>query len=530
VIEAKMTSKFNDLIIGPCSLPRISVACDCISDEGMREGTFDENGYACFIVPPRLKHYISVSIYNVTDAVLLDENNHRLRSLVRSGPKDGEHKFVFTLPTQKSLSLIISGMEGTAWRFDWQIYKAMTLAPIQEKVPDSKLLRELSLKLVKYCNSDKFWHNIEHQGTPLVETIDNNKKLVTFLWRGVHDNVFISGSPSGQHDPMFKIANSDIWFRSYVVPADTLLQYQFAPDVPRLEKNPEEQWRAILGNAQVDPLNPNTTDYVYEDPWNSFSLVNISLTPRYFSHEKMGRSISLGSLTHHTIFSDYLGNSREITLYRPAANAPIGWTLLLFDGQIYQKIWHISNVIEQLIASHILPPINVVLIDSLDLTRRGRELPPNIAFSNFMAHELLPWLRQKNIAVEPDKTIIAGSSFGGIAASWVALRYPSLFANVISLSGSYWWAPKEDAPGWLTREYTKSSRYPIRFWIQAGKFETAGPNGGNYINNLEFYNILKDKGYEVSFHSWHSGHNYVAWCEALVDGIRDLIDLDEVIQ
>ncbi|MGU0055941.1 alpha/beta hydrolase-fold protein [Enterobacter hormaechei] len=38
--------------------------------------------------------------------------------------------------------------------------------------------------------------------------------------------------------------------------------------------------------------------------------------------------------------------------------------------------------------------------------------------------------------MQRQKTVLAGSSYGGIASSWVALRYPRLFGNVLSLSGS----------------------------------------------------------------------------------------------
>lgn len=107
----------------------------------------------------------------------------------------------------------------------------------------------------------------------------------------------------------------------------------------------------------------------------------------------------------------------------------------------------------------------------------------------------------------------------------VALRYPRLFGNVLSLSGSYWWAPKGEAPGWLTRQYQQSPLYPVRFWLQAGEFEQAGPGGGNYRTTREFENVLREKGYRVSFHPWSSGHDYAAWCEALIHGMRDFTGL-----
>lgn len=68
----------------------------------------------------------------------------------------------------------------------------------------------------------------------MVEPVDAGHKRVTFLWRGASRNVFILGSPAGDHDPLFRLGDSDVWFRSYVVPADTLMQYKLAPDVPQV--------------------------------------------------------------------------------------------------------------------------------------------------------------------------------------------------------------------------------------------------------------------------------------------------------
>ena len=60
------------------------------------------------------------------------------------------------------------------------------------------------------------------------------------------------------------------------------------------------------------------------------------------------------------------------------------------------------------------------------------------------------------------------------------------------------------------------------FWVEAGRFETQGKGGGIYRDSLEFARMLNEKGYRVSFHPWSSGHDYAAWTEALVYGLRDL--------
>ncbi|MGE9716533.1 enterochelin esterase domain-containing protein, partial [Escherichia coli] len=74
-------------------------------------------------------------------------------------------------------------------------------------------------------NIQLFWQQIQQEGTPLVEPYDNHNKRVTFLWQGAQSNVYLLGSPAGDHDPLTRLANSDIWYRSYIVPNDTLMQY-----------------------------------------------------------------------------------------------------------------------------------------------------------------------------------------------------------------------------------------------------------------------------------------------------------------
>lgn len=396
-------------------------------------------------------------------------------------------------------------------------------ACFERPLPTSPLLQQLAKTLKQGGTTADFWQARQQEGTPLVEPVDAKHKRVTFLWRGARNNVFILGSPAGDHDPLFRLGDSDVWFHSYVVPADTLMQYKLAPDVPLIEGNMREKQRAMLASAQADPLNPNTLQ-PQQDRWNRSSL--LALNPsRYCSLSAMKAPIKSGSLTRHQLHSDFLGNTREITLYRPRLPQPARWTLLLFDGMQYQDDYHFANILDGLIARHVLPPVNVAFIDSLDHARRSAELPPNPHFADFMAHELLPWLHRQGLNMQRQKTVVAGSSYGGLAASWVALRYPRLFGNVLSLSGSYWWAPKGEAASWLTREYQRTPRYPVRFWLQAGTFEASGPGGGNYKHTLEFEQVLREKGYRVSFHPSSSGHDYAGWCEALVEGMRNFTGL-----
>mgnify|MGYP001045020443 CR=1 FL=1 len=519
-----MKMAWSSLLIGLSTTPALAANCDSMSVQGEQQGKFDASGEICFVLPALGENYVSATLSGVTDARLLDRNNRRLRTLLEGEPGDSEQTLLFSLPLNQPSSLMLHGEEGTRWRFSWRIKETASLARTQVLDPVSPLLQQLARELQAGGTTEAFWQARRQQGTPLVEPVDATHKRVTFLWRGARNNVFILGSPAGDHDPLFRLGDSDVWFRSYVVPADTLMQYKLAPDVPVVQGTARDQRQAILVSAQADPLNPSTLTTDRADRWNRYSL--LALTPaRYCTPQRMMQPVKHGTLTRQSFYSPTLNNQRDIILYRPRVAQPARWTLMLFDGQVYQDDYRFASVMDDLIARHVVPPVNIVFIDSLDHVRRGKELPPNPAFADFMAHELVPWLRQKGIPVQRQKTVLAGSSYGGLASSWVALRYPRVFGNVLSLSGSYWWSPKGEAPGWLTRQYQQSPRYPIRFWLQAGRFESQGPDGGIYRNTEDFARLLRDKGYRASFHPWSSGHDYAAWCEALVAGMRDFTGL-----
>lgn len=519
-----MKRAWSGLLLGIGTLPVLAATCETPSVQGELKGKFDASGEVCFVLPALGENYVSATLNGVTDARLLDGQNRRIRTLIEHGPVDGEHTLLFALPVRQSTSLVLHGEEGTPWRFQWRMKETAALSRTQMPEPESPTLKALAKTVAAGGSTDAFWQAQIRQGTPMVEPVDSHHKRVTFLWRGAKDNVFLLGSPAGEHDPLFRLGKSDVWFRSYVVPSDTVMQYKLAPDVPLIDGQPRDQHRAILVSAQADPLNPHSSGEQKADRWNRFSLLDLS-PARYFSAQAMAQPLRNGTLTREMLASKILGNSREVMIYKPRGAQPARWTLILFDGQVYQDQYHVANVLDGLISRHHLPPVNVVFIDSLDHPRRGKELPPNPDFADFMAHELLPWLRGQGIALQRQKTVLAGSSYGGIASSWVALRYPRLFGNVLSLSGSYWWAPKGEASGWLTRQYQQSPQYPVQLWLQAGTFETRGPGGGNYRTTKDFEQVLRDKGYRVSFHPWSSGHDYVAWCEALIHGMRDFTGL-----
>ncbi|VVP90186.1 hypothetical protein PS910_02803 [Pseudomonas fluorescens] len=382
----------------------------------------------------------------------------------------------------------------------------------------SPIMRQLVEDLAAGKGSEDFWQARASQGTPLVEALPGRpgERLVTFLWRGARDNVRVFGAPSGNHDPLQRLGNSDVWYRSFEVPSDARLSYQMAADVP-----PSDECRVILATTQRDPLNPATFADGSGDLWLSRSRLELpDAAPQPWVAERA--DVARGTLERQRVTSTLLGNTRDVYLYRPA-----GWRddardqrlLVLFDAHAYTRQVPTPTILDNLIADGLIPPTAAMIVANPTDLSRQQELPPNPLFARFMAEELMPWARRQGVGAMASNTVVAGSSYGGLASAYLGLTHPELFGNVLSLSGSYWWSPEGAEPGWLTREYVKAPRQPLRFYLHSGTFE--GPK--ILDTNRHMRDVLLAKGYAVEQVEYPAGHDYLQWRGSLPCGLISLI-------
>jgi enterochelin esterase-like enzyme len=178
-----------------------------------------------------------------------------------------------------------------------------------------------------------------------------------------------------------------------------------------------------------------------------------------------------------------------------------------------------------------------VLVDNPDPPTRVRELTPNPDFPEFLVSELLPWVHSRyNVTTNPRLTVVAGSSFGGLAATYAALRHPERFGNVLCQSGDFSWAPDHihvmgrlaDATtetGWFAKELIRSPKLPIRFHMDAGTFEVdqVGTGGNVLETSRHMRDVLLARGYEVHYQQFVGDHDYLSWRGTLADGLIELM-------
>ncbi|MBN3828950.1 DUF3327 domain-containing protein [Burkholderia sp. Ac-20384] len=485
---------------------------------------------------------------------LATSDGRPLRRLVTA---DGQSRdFMFVAPADGGYVLQVSAPEAGALSADGRrayrlaIVSRVPRAQQHAPVPGiaSPRVAQLAAELAAGGSTDAFWREVAASGTPLVEPVpaqpartdatiarglnppDEATRLVTFLWRGARDNVRVLGSPSGEHDTLRHLPGSDVWYRSYVVPATTRISYLLAPDVPELDLDDGARRRAILATAQRDPLNPHAFMHPAPDPFQGKSVLELrDAPPQPWIAPRA--NVPVGSLTAYRFASTVLGNTRDVYLYRPAgyrADDPARALVVVFDAHAYVDTVPTPTILDNLIAEGRVPRTAALIVGNPDGATRGRELPPNPAFARFLAEELMPWARREGVSAPAARTVIAGSSYGGLASAYAALRHPELFGNVLSQSGSFWWAPAEGdartrAAGWLTREYASRERLPVRFYLESGRFEDGKGPGGIGTTSRHMRDVLQAKGYEVRYASTASGHDYLHWRGSLACGLVALI-------
>jgi enterochelin esterase-like enzyme len=364
---------------------------------------------------------------------------------------------------------------------------------------------------------------------------------VTFLWRGTSQthNVFVNGSfKIGGRYPLdyifHQIPGTDVWYLTVRLPTGARFTYGLSENDPLVFNGfqPER-----LATTQVDPLSPHrwgcAPDATRYDCQSSAEIKGAVPQPWIVKSD-----VAAGTIEKQKIHSELLKNDHDLSIYLPAgykaSTAPYH-LVVIFDESAYLTKVPTPVILDNLIAAAKIPPVVAVLIANPSQDTRTQELSPNPVFADFLATELLAWMRAHyNVTNDPAKTVVAGSSLGGLAATYAAYKHPEAFANVLCQSGSFWWAPDHSAAisegvttetGWMAKQFIASPKLPLKFYLDAGAFEfdSNGTGGSILETSRTMRDVLLAKGYEVHYQQFAGGHDYLSWRGTFADGLIDLI-------
>ncbi len=423
----------------------------------------------------------------------------------------------------------------------------------------SSTIENLRTRLSSEGNSvlKDFWKKIEEEGTPIIEPIDNDyeHQLVTFIYRGDENtkNIVVICALADQDDVISnnvceRLDDTNLFFKSFKVLKGTRTIYTFSKNntlrYPRFYDNLMAHGDTLVS----DPYNSEFFIQRYRREGHRFEVKYSVLEmpdakPQRWAFPR--HYIAPGSLKEFDFESKFLDESRKIWVYLPPGykKSKVSYHfLVVFDGKAFIDFTQAPIIYDNLIAENKIPPVVSVFVHNFSGFIRGKDLSCYPPFADFIAKELLPWVHDKyNISTDPKNSVLIGSSSGGLAASFIAYRYPNLFRKILSQSGWYGWYPgydwfqysiqfygkdyirwwtKEDElePEWLTKQFYKKERLPIKFYINVGNLETrAIPHVRN------FKNMLEEKGYKYYYEEYPGGHEYIAWREYLPEGLIYLI-------
>jgi enterochelin esterase family protein len=308
--------------------------------------------------------------------------------------------------------------------------------------------------------------------------------LVTFRYRGPARSVRLRGSLESLGDTELRRENGE-WSLDLDLPSDTRVVYWFGLDG-------EEDWKRWV----PDPANANRYVYPAGLEFTGDEVVVGSLLelpdarPWRWSVE---RDVPRGEVVEREI------DGRPVWLYTPAAEPAA--LLLLFDGRQYTTLAATPVVLDNLIADGLIPPTAAVLPDTLDTDSRWRDLHLNPEFLLWSTDVLLP---AAGFEAPAARTVVAGSSLGGLAATYFAVERPDLFGNALVQAGWF--------PGRIP------SALPVRWYLDLGRFDGMVRDG-----TLALRGKLRAAGYEITFQEYSGGHDFFWWRETLGDGLIALL-------
>lgn len=322
-----------------------------------------------------------------------------------------------------------------------------------------------------------------------------------------------------------RLWGSRVWYLRLNLPDTTLLGYTIGVErLPRPGADPRE----ARGDEMLDPLNPERLG-----TRGDVSILRLPRAPeqRWIVERA---EVPKGRLEPGTLESRALGATRAVTVYLPPGYDRLrepARLVFVFDGDWFSKDLRAPTVLDNLHDERRIPPTVAVFVDAGDT--RDRDLVNHDPFAEFMANELLPWVVERyRVSRVPGHVALSGASFGGLAATFIALRHPDRFGNVLSQSGAFWpppgwnpmtpYGPGADRDSALIEEFVRAPRAPVRFYLDTGLYEPAMLDG-----NRRLRDVLLAKGYRLTYVEQPGTHNGVYWRNSLGDGLVALFGAGE---
>lgn len=224
------------------------------------------------------------------------------------------------------------------------------------------------------------------------------------------------------------------------------------------------------------------------------------------------------TINKEQIDSHFLNETRNLRVYLPPGyNEVLSYPVVYCqDGEEFFNFGRIATIANQLILDDQAESFIIVGVE-VDTSIRTEEYAPFgsrfEAYTRCFAEEIIPFIENKYpVRKEASERVLAGDSLGGSVSLHLALRYPELFKQVISLSGAYYTQSQDiiaavDDLSWLD--------IYMFVGLQETHFET-DHGVHNFVEiNRQTREILLDRGATVEYSEKDGKHVWGFWQKEL---------------
>lgn len=388
--------------------------------------------------------------------------------------------------------------------------------------------------------SEAWWQS---KKGPEWEREENGNYRVTFWWRDPQGTekesairrvwVYITGvTDHHQNVPpqsMQRINGTNVWCWSVSLSANWRGSYCFIPTARddifaalAADETPgrnvlREGWRQLLPQAIADPLNPQSWRGGRGHAVSALEMPDAPVQPGW--DQPAAPDCPAVCLQWH---SARLCNTRRVWVFTTGDDQPEARPLaILLDGQFWAQSMPVWPALASLTHRGDLPPAVYLLIDAIDTSHRSRELPCNADFWLAVQQELLPLVKATTaFSNDPQRTVVAGQSFGGLSALYAGLNWPARFGCVLSQSGSFWWPHRGSHQDGAIVEQLKSGKVSVqglRIVLEAGIREPI-----IFRANQALYAQLPSAPQSIFWRQVDGGHDALCWRGGLMQGLMTL--------
>jgi enterochelin esterase-like enzyme len=341
------------------------------------------------------------------------------------------------------------------------------------------------------------------EGTPLIDDTGEGADVqVTFVWEGETAPLimgdFNSWGMNQEKQREMTQAAEGVWTYGIRLPRDGYYEYLYSEtDEPRSHLN--------------DPLNKRRVTNGMGKFNNYFDMPQA----RHTTLIRVKKGIPQGKVTKREITHLFLPREkRDVWLYAPPVDHPVP-LIVVYDGRDYLKRAKLPQIIDNLIAQDRIEPVALAMIQNGRETRIF-EYMTSEATLVLITELLLPLAKEHlnllDVETHPGAYGVLGASLGGLMALYSGLRLPSLFGKIISQSGSFQidFGAGNSIVEVLLRLLPP---LPLTIWQDVGQYEWL------LQTNRQLNNLLKEKGYHVTYREFAGGHNYTSWRDMLPEAL-----------